>query len=90
MWTVRYTKRFLRELSKIPVDIQKMVENIVFKELRGTNPFSLGYVKRLKGAKDKYKIRVKEYRIGLRIDKRKKEVVCLRIAHRKDIYKLFP
>ena len=28
--------------------------------------------------------------IGLTIDKQKKEIVCNRIAHRKDIYRLFP
>ncbi|MDL1971376.1 MAG: type II toxin-antitoxin system RelE/ParE family toxin [Candidatus Desulfofervidaceae bacterium] len=90
MWKVKYTKRFLKELSKVPKNIQERVEKIVFMELKESNPFSLGYVERLKGFKDKYKIRVGDYRIGLRIDKEKKEVVCLRVARRKDIYKLFP
>ena len=90
MWKVKYTKRFLKELSKLPENIQEKVENIVFTELKEGDPFSLGYVERLKGFRDKYKIRVGNYRIGLKIDKERKEVICLRVAHRKDIYKLFP
>ncbi len=90
MWTIKYTKRFLKELSRTPKDIRETAEKIVFVELRGVNPFSLGYVERLKGSKDKYKIRIKDYRIGVKINKREKEIICLRIVHRRDIYKLFP
>jgi mRNA interferase RelE/StbE len=90
MWKVKYTKRFLKELSKVPKNIQERAEKIVFTELKESDPFSLGYVEQLKGFKDKYKIRIGDYRIGLSIDKEKKEIICVRIAHRKDIYKLFP
>jgi len=90
MWKVKYTKRFLKELSKVPKNVQERAEKIAFTELKESDPFSLGYVERLKGFKDKYKIRIGDYRIGLIIDKEKKEIICIRIAHRKDIYKLFP
>ena len=33
MWKVAYTKRFLKELSKLPKDIQIQAEKIVFHEL---------------------------------------------------------
>ena len=33
MWTVDYTKRFLKELAGLPVEIQIRVEPLVFEEL---------------------------------------------------------
>ncbi len=49
MWKVDYTKRFLKELSELPKEIQIQAEGIVFKELLTANPFSLGYIERMKG-----------------------------------------
>ncbi len=69
MWKVEYNKRFLKELASLPKDIQSRVELIVFSELETDNPFELGYLDKMKGHKDKYKIRVADYRIGLTIDK---------------------
>jgi len=90
MWKVEYTKRFLKELSRLPREIQIQVEKIVFEELLKDNPFELGYLERMKGYQDKYKIRIGNYRIGLTIDKTNKLLICQRIAHRKDIYRIFP
>ena len=73
MWKIEYTKRFLKELSKLPKEVQAKAENMVFEELLSTNPFDLG-----------------KYRIGITIDKTNKFLICQRIAHRKDIYKVFP
>jgi mRNA-degrading endonuclease RelE of RelBE toxin-antitoxin system len=47
MWKVEYTKRFLKELSKLPKDIQVQAEKIVFDELLKINPFELGYLERM-------------------------------------------
>jgi mRNA interferase RelE/StbE len=44
----------------------------------------------MKGYPGKYKVRIGHYRIGVTVDKKKKLIVCNRIAHRKDIYRLFP
>jgi len=90
MWKVEYTKRFLKELSELPKEIQVQVEGIVFKELLTDNPFSLGFLERMSGYPDKYKIRLGSYRIGITIDKKKNIIMCQRIAHRKDIYRIFP
>jgi mRNA interferase RelE/StbE len=90
MWKIEYTKRFLKELVKLPKEIQTKAAEIVFNELPSSNPFELGYVERLTGYPDKYKIRFGDYRIGVTIDKGSQVVVCQRIAHRKDIYKIFP
>lgn len=90
MWKVEFTKRFLKELSELPKEIQVQAERIVFEELLTPNPFSLGYIERMRGYPDKYKIRVGNYRIGVTIDKKNNFIICRRIAHRKDIYRIFP
>ncbi len=90
MWRIQYTKRFLKELVRLPKDIQNRVESLVFDELESENPFELGYLSKMKGYTDKYKIRVADYRIGLTINKQTKTIICQRVAHRRDIYKIFP
>lgn len=90
MWKIEYTKRFIKELSKLPKEIQLQAERIVFDELLSTNPFELGYIEHMRGYPDKYKIRIGKYRIGITIDKLNNLLICQRIAHRKDIYKIFP
>lgn len=90
MYKTAYTKRFLKELSKLPGEIRGKAETIAFEELIGQNPFAIGYVEQMKGYPNKYKIRLGPYRIGLTIVKSSKTIVFERIAHRKDIYKIFP
>jgi mRNA interferase RelE/StbE len=81
MWKVEYTKRFLKELAALPTEIQNRVEPIVFQELESENPFELGYLQKLKGYSDKYKIRVGDYRIGITIEQDTNTLICERIAH---------
>ncbi|MHC5733749.1 type II toxin-antitoxin system RelE family toxin [Nostoc sp.] len=90
MWKVEYTKKFLKELADLPQDIQARIEPIVFQELESENPFDLGYLQKMKGYDDKYKIRVGDYRIGISLDKETQTLICQRVAHRKDIYRTFP
>lgn len=90
MWKVEYTKRFLKELAALPVEIQTRVEPIIFQELESENPFDLGYLEKMTGYADKYKIRLSDYRIGITIDKQTKTLICQRIAHRREIYRIFP
>ncbi|ELS03944.1 cytotoxic translational repressor of toxin-antitoxin stability system [Xenococcus sp. PCC 7305] len=90
MWKVEYTKRFLKELASLPEDTQVRIESIVFNELESENPFDLGYLKKMKGYQDKYKIRVGNYRVGLTIHKQRQTIICQRVAHRREIYQIFP
>ena len=90
MWKVEYTKRFLKELSKLPKEIRPRAEKIVFEELLSPNPLEIKYLEPMTGYPNKYKIRIGEYRIGITIDKSKKLLICQRVAHRKDIYRIFP
>ena len=90
MWKVEYTKRFLKELAQLPDNVQGRIENIIFQELKSENPFNLGYIEKMKGYSDKYKIRVGDYRIGISIDVSLKHIICQRVAHRREIYRIFP
>ena len=90
MWKVEYKKQFLKELSKLPKSVQAQAEKTVFEDLLCENPFDLGYLEQMKGYPGKYKIRIGQYRIGITADKLEKIIVCNRIAHRKDIYRVFP
>jgi mRNA interferase RelE/StbE len=90
MWRVEYTKRFLKELASLPKDVQQQVEMVVFQELNSTNPFELGYLEKMTGYPDKYKVRLGDYRIGVTMDKQTQTIICQRVAHRRDIYRVFP
>jgi mRNA interferase RelE/StbE len=90
MWEVNFTKRFLKELASLPSNVQTRIEVIVFQELKSDNPFSLGYIEKMKGYSDKYKIRVGDYRIGISVDSLDKRIICQRVAHRREIYRIFP
>ena len=72
MWKVKYTKKFLKGLASCPKDIQSRAEPIVFEQLACDNSFDLGYIEKMKGYPDKYKIRVGNYRIGITLDKKLK------------------
>lgn len=90
MWKVEYSRRFLKELSRLPRETKARAETIAFDEVPPSDPFELGYVERMKGYPKKYKIRLGDYRIGVTIDKSNHLVVFQRVAHRKDIYRIFP
>ena len=45
-------------------------------------------IKKLRGGKSYYRVRVGEYRLGLTIDD--KSIVLVRFLNRKDIYRYFP
>ena len=90
MWQVEYTNRFIKELAALPAEIKSRIEPIVFQSWESENPFALGYLEKMKGYPDKYKIRVGDYRIGLTVDAPTNTLICQRVAHRRDIYRIFP
>jgi len=47
MWKVEYKKRFLKELSKLPENVQAQAEKVVFEDLICENPFDLGYIEQM-------------------------------------------
>jgi mRNA interferase RelE/StbE len=86
---VEFLNKFYKDLDKINTqkvkdDIIETIENVekakAIKEIKN--------IKKLKNSKIAYRIRIGDYRIGLFYEK--SIIEFARIAHRKDIYKVFP
>ena len=60
-WQVRYTRTFLKEMSRLPVAIRSRVEHIAFGEKIKESPFLKGKTQKLTGYQTFYKIRVGNY-----------------------------
>ena len=86
---VQYLSKFSKDLDKINLPaVKKSILNVI-EEVKAADSFNqVGNVKKLVGFKSAYRIRVGQYRIGVFVEKNL--VQFARIAHRKDIYKLFP
>jgi mRNA interferase RelE/StbE len=86
---IAYLKKFSKDLDRIKkpkdresiLEIIKLVKQVqVFTEVPG--------IKKLKGYDDAFRIRSGDYRIGVFVSEELVEFA--RVAHRKDIYKIFP
>ena len=87
---VRFKKRFLKELAKLPARTREEVERFVFETLPAADALEgIGTVERIQGHKGFYKVRFGVYRLGLRADAAGYLEVVV-IAHRREIYRLFP
>ena len=90
MITCVYKKTFLKDLSKVQSAYRDRIEKLVFDEIpnSGTPSRTLD-IRRMKGYKDYYRIRIGDYRIGCKIEKGQK-IIFYRVKSRNDIYKVFP
>jgi len=87
---VEFDHSFLKSLRKLKdVQLREKVEQLIL-SLEQTDSLSeISSVKRIVGFKSYYRVRIGDYRLGL--EKVSAETVRLIvIAHRKDIYDLFP
>ncbi len=84
-----FNRYFLKDLDKLPIADLKLAVAAVILEVEEANTIAaVGNVKKLKGYKTAYRIRVGDFRIGLVVAGGIAEFV--RVVSRKDIYKLFP
>jgi mRNA interferase RelE/StbE len=84
-----FKSSFLRAIKKIrdeqiKSDIADVIENVE----KAIGIRNITNIKKLKGYKDCYRVRISDYRIGLKIINN--VVFFVDIDHRKDIYKHFP
>ena len=84
-----FLSKFFKDLSKINqpkvlADIEKAI--IQIENVKTT--IDINQLKKLKGYKSAFRIKVGDYRIGLFIEN--DVIEFARILHRKDIYNLFP
>ena len=82
------TKRFQKDLKNIDQSIKTDVLSIL-KNMESAHDFSqLRNLKKIKGQKHHYRIRIGNYRLGFRVIGN--DLKLERLMHRRDIYKYFP
>ena len=87
---IEFDKSFSRSLDKLKdSNIKKRIEQIILDFDRANSIIDIKNIKKLVGFKSYYRIRIGDYRLGIEL----KTATIARfivIAHRKDIYKIFP
>lgn len=86
---VKYRKKFLTDLARIPFTDRKAIEKFAFQEVPALNSIGeSGKIQRLKGYKSFYKVRFGSYRVGLKLVD--DTLSFERVLHRREIYRYFP
>ncbi len=85
-YQVVFKKRAQKEIINLPADYCKKITNAI--DCLEDDPRPSG-AKKLSGQKDRWRIRVGDYRILYIISETDKLITIYRIGHRKDIYRLF-
>lgn len=84
-----FTNKFLKQISKLKdKKLAKEIEKVIKSTEVATSLSEIKNLKKLKGHKDFYRIRVGDYRIGIQF--KNSEFTFAAIDNRKDIYKYFP
>jgi mRNA interferase RelE/StbE len=90
MWEPVYARTFLKDYERLPKPIRERVKRVVFGEQILQDPFLEGRTIKLQGYEDYYRVRVGDYRIGLRLDSEHRLIEFRRVLHRNRIYRSFP
>ncbi len=86
---VEIKKKFLKELSKLPIEYADTIEEFIFDKLPTYDKLSeIGKVEKMTGYKNYFKIRFGDYRVGIK--KENQTIIVEIVKHRKEIYKYFP
>ena len=81
MYSIVFTKKAQAEFLALERAVQERVSAVLTRI--NLNPYA--YAKKLAGT-EHYRVRVGDYRIILHIEEGKKELVVLKIGHRKNVY----
>jgi mRNA interferase RelE/StbE len=86
---IEITKRFGKQVIQCQDrNIRVKLSIIINDILKANNLSEIRNIKKLKGAKDFYRIRIGNYRVGLAFQDG--QVILAAFDHRSDIYKYFP
>lgn len=87
---VRIDKSFQKDVDKITdAKTKNSIVEIVTLIQKADDLSSIRNLKKLTGHKDLYRIRIGNYRIGLRFTD-EQELILIRFLHRKEIYQRWP
>lgn len=85
-----YKRSFLKDLAKLPRRRREQIERLVFEEIPCLhNVLAIPSMKKMKGYRRYYRIRVGDYRIGCEVGENG-QVTFYRVKSRADIYQVFP
>jgi mRNA interferase RelE/StbE len=86
---VEYLERFYKDLDNINLkNLKQNVVKVIINVKDSDKISSVKDIKKIKGSKIAYRVRIGDYRIGVYYEK--DTIQFARILHRKDIYKYFP
>lgn len=87
---IEYSEQFLKDLKKLKNTAHYLtIKRLCFDELPEYEALSsVGHVKKIRGYKSYYRIRIEDYRVGIKDEG--EVIVLMRVLHRKDIYRVFP
>lgn len=86
---VEFSKKFYKDVDAIePTHIRQSLIRLIESLEAAENLEAIGNLKRLKGHKSAYRIRINDYRLGFFFENA--TILLARFVHRKDIYKMFP
>ena len=86
---IGFDKRFEKDFDRVPTEIQKAVKSAIKNVLENNSTKEILNLKKLKGFKDHYRIKIGSYRIGIYFEN-DDTIIFSRILHRKEIYRFFP
>ncbi len=87
---VIFDKSFLKAIDKLTDKaLKKKIEKVIIELEESDSLLKVKNIKKMEGFKSFYRIRVGDFRIGFELEK-STTIRLITIAHRKDIYKIFP
>lgn len=85
----QFSRSFERDLRRLQDrGLYQRIHEVVQQIQEAGSLEDLSHLKKLRGSEAYYRIRIGDYRLGIKLEDG--EVVCMRILHRKDIYRYFP
>jgi mRNA interferase RelE/StbE len=86
---VEFRESFAKDLRAVTdKSILRRVRQLIEIVEKAQDPGEIGHLKKLRGGGNYFRVRVGDYRVGLRIEGDK--VIFLRFLNRKEVYRYFP
>jgi mRNA interferase RelE/StbE len=87
--TVRFRTSFVTDLRAIKdQSFHDRIKNLIAKVESVQSLSEVPNLKKLRGGGGYYRVRVGDYRVGLAVEE--KDVVFVRVLHRREVYRYFP
>lgn len=86
---LEFRDSFLKDVKRIKeTRVKKKIAAVISDAQKATSLLDLINVKKLEGGNTYYRIRVGDYRVGIKLQD--KTLIFMRCLNRKDIYRYFP